>query len=127
MSEVRLEHANVTVSDLDRTAKMLGDVFGWRVRWEGASKTAGRSIHVGGADSYVALYKEPDSSVMTEDSYVTVGGLNHLAVVVDDLGEIEAKVRAAGYEPNSHQVYEPGTRFYFDDHDGIEYEVVCYT
>ena len=47
MSEVRLEHANVTVSDLERTAKMLGDVFGWAVRWEGASKTQGHSLHVG--------------------------------------------------------------------------------
>ena len=36
MSEVRLEHANVTVSDLDRSAKMLFDVFGWGIRWEGA-------------------------------------------------------------------------------------------
>lgn len=127
MSEVRLEHANVTVSDLDRSAKMLGDVFGWTVRWEGASKTQGRSIHVGGTDSYIALYKERVAEASKEDSYTTVAGLNHLAVVVDDLDAVEAKVKAAGYEPNSHQDYEPGTRFYFEDHDGIEYEVVSYT
>ena len=52
--------------------------------------------------------------------------MNHLAVVVDDLDEIEAKVIAAGYRPNSHQDYEPRTRFYFYDYDGIEYEVVSY-
>lgn len=126
MSEVRLEHANVTVSDLERSAKMLFDMFGWGIRWEGASKDAGRSIHVGGADSYVALYKEARSGASKEDSYTTVGGLNHLAVIVDDLDDIEAKVIAAGYVPNSHQDYEPGMRFYFEDHDGIEYEVVSY-
>ena len=126
MSEVRLEHANVTVSDLDRSAKMLMDVFGWHVRWEGASKTHGRSIHVGGADSYIALYKEPEAVASKEDSYTTIAGLNHLAVVVDDLRAVEAKVIAAGYQPNSHQDYEPGERFYFDDHDGVEWEVVSY-
>lgn len=71
MSEVRLEHANVTVSDLERTAKMLGDVFGWAVRWEGASKTQGHSLHVCGANCYIALYKKPVASASTEDSYVT--------------------------------------------------------
>ena len=33
---------------------------------------------------------------------------------------------AAGYEPNSHQDYEPGERFYFEDHYGTKYEVVSY-
>ena len=80
----------------------------------------------GCANCYIALYKKPVASASTEDSYVTVGGLNHLAVVVDDLEAIEANVLAAGYEPNSHQDYETGRRFYFDDHDGIEYEGVCY-
>lgn len=126
MAEVRLEHANVTVSDLDRTTQMLADIFGWRVRWRGASKSEGESVHVGGAESYIALYQEPQRKVSAEDSYTTIGGLNHLAVVVDDLDAVEARVKAAGYVPNSHQDYEPGTRFYFDDHDGIEYEVVCY-
>lgn len=126
MTEVRLEHANITVSDLERTTQMLCNVFGWAVRWEGASKTHGKSVHVGGAESYIALYKEGDAGVSAEDSYTTIGGLNHLAVVVDDLTAVEAKVVAAGYTPNSHQDYEPETRFYFDDHDGVEYEVVCY-
>ena len=32
--------------------------------------------------------------------------------------------RAAGFEPHSHADYEPGRRFYFRDHDSIEWEVV---
>lgn len=126
MSEVILEHANVSVSDPVRTAKMMQDVFGWGIRWEGPSIDGGRTIHVGGRDSYIAVYHQAVSKVSKEDSYSTIGGLNHLAVVVDDLDAIEAKVVAAGYNPGAHYDYEPGRRFYFHDHDGIEYEVVSY-
>ena len=52
----RLEHLNVTVRDPDVTAAMLVDLFGWRVRWQGAAIHGGRSVHVGGADSYLAVY-----------------------------------------------------------------------
>ena len=53
-------------------------------------------------------------------------GFNHIAVTVDDIDAMEAKVAAAGYEPRAHGDYEPGRRFYFYDHDGIEFEVVQY-
>jgi len=55
------------------------------------------------------------------------GGFNHIGVVVDDLDALESKVLATGYTPRSHADCEPGKRFYFDDHDGMEYEVVSYT
>ena len=60
------------------------------------------------------------------ESYDTAGGLNHLAVVVEDLDATEARVRAEGIETHSHADYEPGRRFYFRDGDGVEYEVVSY-
>ena len=122
----RLEHANVTVSDLDRTAKMLCDVFGWHIRWRGDSKMSGLSVHVGNEDTYLALYRQEPNGRTGEDTYSTVGGLNHLAVVVEDIEATKARVVAAGYEPGEHYDYEPGERFYFDDHDGIEFEVVSY-
>ncbi|MEZ5340555.1 MAG: hypothetical protein R2706_03650 [Acidimicrobiales bacterium] len=40
---------------------------------------------------------------------------------------MEARVIAAGFEPYNHGDYEPGRRFYFDDADAIEFEVVSYT
>jgi predicted enzyme related to lactoylglutathione lyase len=48
-------------------------------------------------------------------------------VVVDDLDAVEARVAAEGYTAHTHMDYEPGRRFYFDDRDGIEFEVVSYT
>jgi glyoxylase I family protein len=58
--------------------------------------------------------------------YSTRTGLNHIGVVVDDLTEIEKRVKAEGFEPHSHADYEPGKRFYFDGPEGVEIEVVSY-
>jgi lactoylglutathione lyase len=122
----RLEHANITVSDPDATAKWLCEVFGWHIRWQGEAIDEGHSIHVGSADSYLAIYNPGKATGAAANSYATVGGLNHLAVVVEDLDDTEARVKAAGFTTGSHADYEPGRRFYFRDHDGIEFEVVQY-
>lgn len=120
-----LEHVNLTVSDPDRTAQMLVDLFGWHVRWTGSSIYDGYSVHVGNDADYIALYRGPEQA---EDgsSYALQGGLNHIGIVVADLDAVEARVVAAGYKPNGHADYEPGRRFYFDDHDGVEFEVISY-
>ncbi len=126
MQAAKLEHANITVNDPDATAAWMADVFGWHIRWQGDSKLGGRSIHVGEDDSYVALYNPNKDLGQPGTSYTTVSGLNHLAVIVDDIDAAEDRVKAAGFETGNHGDYEPGRRFYFHDADGIEYEVVSY-
>ncbi|QLQ18121.1 MAG: VOC family protein [Exiguobacterium profundum] len=122
----RLEHVNVTVADPATSADLLCRLFGWRIRWQGPGMTTGRTIHVGGDDSYVALFTYGDARPSREESYRTIAGLNHIAVVVGDLDATEARVKAAGLTPMNHADYEPGRRFYFDTPDGIEIEVVSY-
>ena len=125
----RLEHINITVPDPKATAQMLIDLFEWNIRWEGeAMNGLGYSIHVGNVADYLALYSgSGDLNSMAEGAnYTTSGALNHIGVVVEDLDATEEKVKALGFEPHSHQDYEPGRRFYFHDQDGIEIEVVCY-
>ena len=121
-----LEHVNFTVSDPDATAAWLGRVFGWGVRWAGPSMGEGRSVHVGTRESYVALYRPGEAASPGGDPHRMRGGLNHVGVTVDDLDAVEERVRAEGFEPGSHADYEPGRRFYFDDRDGVEWEVVSY-
>ena len=125
MSQAILEHVNVTVGDPKATADMLCDIFGWQVRWKGDAKDGGTTYHVGGADSYVAVYSKGGNAT-TGDSYETPGALNHIGVVVDDIEAIDQRVQKAGFTTHSHADYEPGKRFYFDAHDGIEIEVVSY-
>lgn len=121
-----LEHANVTVADPHGTAKWMEKVFGWHVRWSGEAKNGGYTVHVGGENSYLALYTPRTPAGKAPESYGIIGGLNHLAVIVGDLDATEAAVRAAGFEPMNHGDYEPGRRFYFHDENGIEYEAVQY-
>lgn len=127
MTQAFVEHANITVSDLDATAAWMCAVFGWTVRWRGSAIHGGSTIHVGGAQSYLAIYNMGDAlPIHAGDSHHRAGGLNHIGIVVDDLAALEAKVTAAGFVTHSHANYEPGQRFYFHDTDGIEYEVISY-
>lgn len=126
MAEATLEHVNLTVRDAKATGARLSSLFDWKIRWEGASIHGGYSVHVGGEASYLALYSPPTAPEKAAESYVMLNGLNHIGVTVDDLDNAEERVKVAGYKPYSHGDYEPGRRFYFDDEDGVEYEVVSY-
>lgn len=70
MQQAILEHVNITVSEPERMAALMCELFDWQIRWQGPAKPGGHTVHVGD--------------------------------------------------------YEPGRRFYFHDHDDIEYEVVAY-
>lgn len=122
----RLEHVNITVSDPKRAAALMDTLFGWKIRWEGATISGGYSVHVGNKSDYIAFYMPPETTAPKDSSYVTRGGLNHVALVVDDLDAVEARVLKAGLKTSNHGDYEPGRRFYFHDHDNIEFEVVSY-
>ncbi|MEM7057848.1 MAG: VOC family protein [Pseudomonadota bacterium] len=127
MSAGMLEHVNITVANAKRTADLACRLFDWRIRWQGSGLGgAGISIHVGSDDSYVAIYQPNSGTREGISNYEQTGGLNHIGVVVDDLDAAEVRVKAEGLTPRSHGDYEPGKRFYFDDPNGIEWEVVSY-
>ncbi|WP_071795711.1 VOC family protein [Natronohydrobacter thiooxidans] len=122
----RLEHVNITVADPDAAAAELCSLFDWKIRWSGPGMTTGRTVHVGEEASYLALFTFGNPDELHQETYRTRGGLNHIAIVVDDLDATEARVRAAGYTPGEVHDYEPGRRFYFVEANGIEIEVVEY-
>ncbi len=117
-----LEHANITVSDPDRSSALLQQLCGWHERWRGASQLGGWTIHVGNERDYIAVYTNEGKG----GPFAKGAPLNHIGLVVDDLDGAEAVVVAAGLEPFGHMDYEPGRRFYFFDWDGIEFEIVSY-
>ena len=122
----QLEHANLTVSDPKATAAWMCDLFGWHIRWQGDAIDNGFTVHVGTNDSYLALYTPVVATKPGPNTHVTIGGLNHVGLQVDDLDDVETRVKAAGFEPFNHGDYDPGRRFYFTDSEGIEFEVVEY-
>jgi len=127
MTEVRtrgrIEHVNLSVSDIERSAQLFEDLLGWRKRWRGvAGGGAGETIHVGEEDTYLALYSDgSDQSGQRKGR-----PMNHVGLLVDDLAEAEAVVKCHDLKPFGHDDYDPGRRFYFFDWDGIEFEVVSY-
>lgn len=126
MNNSFLEHTNVTVKDPNASAELLCRLFDWKIRWQGAAMDDGHTVHVGSDQSYIALYTQPSVANVAVDSYAAAGQLNHLGIVVDDLGLVEKRVVDAGLKITSRADYEPGRRFYFDTPDGIEIEVVSY-
>ena len=118
-----LEHVNLNVSDARRTRDFLQEVFGWKTRWEGTTDY-GHTVHVGDADDYLSL----TSPHRPPDAPRPVGAVfNHVGVLVDDLDDVERRLEVAGVATYAHGDYEPGRCFYFEDADGIEYEVVSYS
>jgi len=127
MSEPFLEHVNVTVSNPERTANFLCEIFDWKIRWHGNAIDNGITYHVGTDKHYIALYTHNTSLKPDRISYATVTGLNHIGIVVDNLEKAETKILAKGYKTFSHADYEPGRRFYFRDDDDIEFEIISYS
>lgn len=125
MTQATLEHVNISVTDPQRSAKLMQDLFGWHIRWEGPAMAGGYTVHVGYDNGYLALYTNPD--IAAADVQHPKGlPLNHIGVIVGNLDAVEAKVIAAGFEPFSHSDYGPSQSFYFFDRNGIEFEVVSY-
>lgn len=91
MAAPRIEHVNVTVTDPDRAARLMEALFGWQVRWHGAARDGGHTIHVGSAEHYIALYTG-HGVAYTRDDFAKGRPLNHIGVAVDDLDGIEYEV-----------------------------------
>jgi catechol 2,3-dioxygenase-like lactoylglutathione lyase family enzyme len=70
-----LEHANISVTDPDRSAALLKAMLGWEERWRGPSQNAGHSVHVGNEDCYLALY----TGAHVRGEYAKGQPLNHIA------------------------------------------------
>lgn len=124
MARAIIEHVNLNVSDPERSAEIFKQLFGWHVRWQGAAGDGQLTIHVGDDHFYLALHANPAAA--GDKAYPKGRPLNHVGLCVDDLDAIEARVHVAGLTPFGHDDYVPGRRFYFLDHDNIEFEIVSY-
>ena len=122
MPKGRIEHVNLTVTDIERSAALFESLLGWRQRWRGPAINGGETIHVGEDTTYLALYTDRREHV----GQAKGRPLNHVGLLVDDLDAAERTVLEHGLEAFNHGDYEPGRRFYFFDWDGIEFEVVSY-
>ena len=124
----RLDHANLTVRDLDAAIRFLTTALpGFRVRGRGGDCAGWEWVHVGDDASYVALLAAGGAAAAAATPYDGRPGLNHLGFEVDDVAALRARMLAAGYRetttPNAHPHRR---RVYFADAEGNDWEFVEY-
>ncbi len=127
-----VEHANVTVSNLDKAIEFLTTAipdFGVRKRFH----LDGREwAHVGTPVSYVAVVEEPSSPTPTGARRADMDriGFNHLGFVIPDAAAARERLRDAGFQGgyNDGELIKAPTRtsVYFLDADGNEFEFMQY-
>jgi catechol 2,3-dioxygenase-like lactoylglutathione lyase family enzyme len=123
---IKLEHANLSVTDIDATTRFITTaVPEFSIRGEGLDSAGRPWRHVGNHHFYIALQAVPDNSGRLP--YGDTVGLNHLGWEVEDLSQLESRMRAGGFEPNMHADAHPARRrVYFYDPDGNDWEFVEY-
>lgn len=120
-----VEHANVTVKNVDRTIEFLQTALpDFKIRHFGHSHY--RWCHIGTEETYIALQEVVEKESVDRSPYVDVG-INHIGFVVDDIEEVERRLLSNGYKQNPMETKHPyRKRLYFYDSDGLEWEFIQY-
>ncbi len=121
-----LEHANLTVRDLDQAVAFLQTALPeLKVRGRGVG-LHGPWLHVGTDQSYLALEEASRDDAGPRSAYADPG-LNHLGFVVSDVEAVRERLRGAGYREGFQAPSHPfRSRVYFYDAEGNEFEFVEY-
>ena len=124
-----LEHANITVKDVDATARFIGTALpAWRVRGQGTMDWFGTTIrwlHVGTDTFYLALQSGGQGDWPHWRSHTT--GLKHLGLVVASVDAVVARLTGAGHALDHWGAETPGRRsVYVVSPDGLQFEFVEY-
>ncbi len=122
-----IEHANITVNDIDRATQFLVTAFpSLQIRGQGPRAHGGLWRHLGTEQSYIALQQEAQPHHSEHQTYQHIG-INHLCFVVSDIQSLSQRLISAGYQINDAGVEEQGrTSVYFHDDSAIEWEFVQY-
>lgn len=126
---VRLEHANLVVTELEPTLTFLKAAFPhWRVRGGGKGTWSGKPrewLHFGDDETYIALSDNGEGA--PRDLAGHVPGLAHLAFEVSNLDALIERLEAAGFEiTNPGGATRHRANVYFIDGNNIEFEFVEY-
>ena len=124
-----LEHANITVQNIDKAIQFLNIVApDFVIRKDESKEGTYRWAHIGNDSFYIALQephlqnKQSEGSIPYENR-----GVNHLALIVSDLDKIEQQLIAAGYQKSIDTPQEKyRKRIYYFDNDGFEWELIEY-
>lgn len=120
-----LEHANITVNNLQEAIKFFKTAFPhFKIR--GGGNEIREWVHFGDDHTYIAINQAKQSDLKTNHNY-DEKGINHLGFVVKDVEEIAHNLLKAGYKRDyPKQIEKYRIRDYFADADGNQFEFVQY-
>ena len=123
--KIYLEHANITVANLDRAIHFFKTAFPhFEIR--GGGEESRKWVHLGDDNTYIAINQATEESEADEKNYDKIG-INHIGFVVEDVDQISIRLSAEGYQRDyPKQVEKYRIREYFLDAEGNEYEFVQY-
>ncbi|GGG07256.1 glyoxalase [Dokdonia pacifica] len=122
---IYLEHANITVSNLQEAIQFFQIAFPhFKIR--GGGNDVREWVHLGDDYTYVAINQATENHIKAENNYEKIG-INHLAFVVPNVEDIATNLLNNGYQRDyPKQVEEFRIRDYFADADGNQFEFVQY-
>ncbi len=125
----QIEHCNITVPDIDSTITFLRIAApDFNVRKDERPLDSYRWVHIGNDNFYIALQQAHLDSVPKNQlpKYINYG-VNHIAMIVPSVEEVEKRLSSAGYKKGIETPSEKfRKRVYFIDHSGFEWEFVEY-
>ncbi|OED34886.1 hypothetical protein AB832_06700 [Flavobacteriaceae bacterium (ex Bugula neritina AB1)] len=125
-----LEHANISVPDIDEAIAFLQLVApDFKVRKDDSSgEDPPRWVHFGNDESYIALQAvDPKHHPKIWNRTYINYGINHLAFVVSDFDAVATRLLQKGYRQGIAVEKSPyRKRAYFFDKAGFEWEIVEY-
>lgn len=125
--QVRLEHANIVVRDLDEMVRFVQTAFPDFAVRGGGGEMGERWLHLGSDDTYLAISEATEVEGPRWVPYQGRPGVNHLGFVVDDVEGVKRRLAAAGYRDSTIENQHPHRRrVYFNDPEGNDWEFVEY-
>lgn len=123
--KIYLEHANITVNNLQETLKFFQTAFpNFKIR--GGGNETREWVHFGDEDTYLTINQAIEKDEKNGKNYDRIG-INHLGFVVQNVEEIAANLLRNGYKRDyPKQVEQFRIRDYFADPDGNQYEFIQY-
>lgn len=125
----KIEHANITVPDIDDAIRFLKIVApDFKVRKNANPTDSYRWVHIGNEECYFAL-QEPhlDGNPKNQPQTYINYGINHMALIVSDIQTIEKKLTDCDFKKGIETPKEKyRKRVYYYDKAGFEWELVEY-
>lgn len=122
---IYLEHANITVNDLQEAVKFFQTAFPhFKIR--GGGNGLREWVHLGDEDTYLAINQAKLSDLKVDKNYDKIG-INHLGFVVKNVEKVANNLLRNGYKRDfPKEVEQFRIRDYFADADGNQYEFIQY-